>query len=303
MFRRGQVVVVGGASWNSMVYVDAYPTAAPATIHAQRWHETIGSSGAGKALNLARLGVPVSLHALIGNDEEGRRVRDALTAGGVDLVAPTAPGATTRHFNVMDRQGRRVSFLLAPTAGDAANAAEAALDLDALEPRIAAADVVLLEIVDHARRVIPLALRHGKPIWTDLHSYDGVRSFERDFIDAAEVVFLSGDRIADPRPFMERTHADGARLVVCTLAEEGAIALTAAGWHEIPPEPVEAVIDTNGAGDAFEAGVLFGELRGVPLPIALRMGARAAAHSVGSPELASVELSADRLLAVEGSEP
>jgi hypothetical protein len=33
------------------------------------------------------------------------------------------------------------------------------------------------------------------------------------------------------------------------------------------------------------------------------MGARAAAHSVGSPELASVELSADRLLAVEGSEP
>jgi len=278
-----------------MVYVDAYPPATPATVHARRWHETIGSSGAGKALNLARLGVPVSLHALIGDDDEGGRVRDALGAGGVELVAQPTPGATPRHFNVMDRQGRRVSFLY-PTIPAAPE-----LDLGALEPLVAAADVVLLEIVDHARQVIPLAQRHRKPIWTDLHGYDGVRSFERDFVDAAEVVFLSGDRMKDPGPFMERTHADGARLVVCTLAEEGAIALAADGWHEVPAEPVEAVIDTNGAGDAFVAGVLFGELRGVPLPIALRMGAQAAAHAVGSPELASADLSADQLLALQRS--
>ena len=290
----GKVVVIGGASWNSMIYVDTYPTAAPATVRPRRWHDTIGSSGAGKALNLARLGVPVSLHARIGDDEDGRRVREALDAGGVDLVAEPVAGATTRHVNVMDLKGRRVSFLLAPTAGDQA------LDLGAVEPLVAAADVVLLEIVDHARHVIPLAQRHRKPVWTDLHSYDGVRSHERDFIDASEVVFLSGDRIGDPRPFMERTHANGARLVVCTLADEGAIALTADGWHEVPAEPVGAVIDTNGAGDAFAAGVLFGELRGVPLPIALRMGARAAALAVGSPELASAQLSADRLLALQG---
>jgi sugar/nucleoside kinase (ribokinase family) len=197
----------------------------------------------------------------------------------------------------MDRRGRRVSFLLATTPGDSAP------DLDALEPLVAAADVVLLEIVDHARHMIPLVQRLRKPIWTDLHSYDGVRSYERDFIDAAEVVFLSGDRIADPRPFMERTHAGGARLVVCTLAEKGAIAVTQDGWHEIPAEPVRAVIDTNGAGDAFAAGVLFGDLRGVPLPVALRMGARAAAFAVGSPELASAQLSADRLLVLRSPEP
>jgi acarbose 7IV-phosphotransferase len=285
----GRIVVFGGASWNTIIHVDAFPPPAPATLRALNWHETVGSSGAGKALNLAQLGVAVTLHTVIGDDEPGGRVRNALTAGGADFVALPDPRGTSRHINIMDTGGQRIS-LLAPLNGDAA------LDLDEVEPLIAGADVVLLEIVDHARRLIPLTRRHRKPVWTDLHSYDGARAYERDFIEAADVVFLSGDQIGDPRPFMERTVAGGARLVVCTLAEAGAIALAGDRWHEVPSEPAPAVVDTNGAGDAFAAGVLFGELRGVHLPIALRMGARAAALAVGSPDLASSELSADRLL-------
>ena len=57
-----------------------------------------------------------------------------------------------------------------------------------------------------------------------------------------------------------------------------------------------AISMPNGAGDACAAGVLFGELQGVQVPVALRMGARAAALAVGSPNLASAQLSADRLL-------
>jgi acarbose 7IV-phosphotransferase len=286
----GRIVVFGGASWNTIIQVDAFPPAAPATRHALKWHDTVGSSGAGKALNLAQLGVAVTLHTVIGDDEQGDRVRNALTASGVDFVALRDPRGTIRHLNIMDPRGRRISIVPAPLDGDPA------FDLEAIEPLIAEADVVLLEIVDHARRLIPLARRHRKPVWTDLHSYDGARAYERDFIEAAEVVFLSGDQIGDPRPFMERTVAGGARLVVCTLAEAGAIALAGDRWHEVPSEPAPAVVDTNGAGDAFAAGVLFGELLGVDLPLALRMGARAAVLAVGSPDLASSELSPDRLL-------
>ena len=46
--------------------------------------------------------------------------------------------------------------------------------------------------------------------------------------------------------------------------------------HAVAAVPVE-VLDTNGAGDAFMAGVLDATLAGSPLPDALRAGARHAA--------------------------
>ena len=51
------------------------------------WHETVGSSGAGKAMNLARLGVDVTLHCLLGDDDAGRRIRHGLEAAGVTVSA------------------------------------------------------------------------------------------------------------------------------------------------------------------------------------------------------------------------
>jgi sugar/nucleoside kinase (ribokinase family) len=91
---------------------------------------------------------------------------------------------------------------------------------------------------------------------------------------------------------MRRLVAGGCELVVCTRAERGALALTAAGdWLEVPPVPVaaEAVVDTNGAGDAFLAGVVFGELHGLPVERSLALGAHVAALAVQSPELAPRE--------------
>jgi len=67
--------------------------------------------------------------------------------------------------------------------------------------------------------------------------------------------------------------------------------LTADGrWIEVPAEPVNRVVDTNGAGDAFLAGTLVGELRGLPIDQSLRVGARVAALSVASSELAAPDL-------------
>jgi sugar/nucleoside kinase (ribokinase family) len=55
------------------------------------------------------------------------------------------------------------------------------------------------------------------------------------------------------------------------------------------PVAAEAVVDTNGAGDAFLAGVVFGELHGLPVERSLALGAHVAALAVQSPELAPRE--------------
>jgi sugar/nucleoside kinase (ribokinase family) len=268
-----------------MIRVDSFPPPRAATVFPAGWHETIGSSGAGKAMNLARLGVDVVLHCALGDDGAGRRVRSGLEAAGVTVDATVDPTGTARHVNLMDAAGDRLSFLL--HTGDPT----ARYDTARVEELVASADHVYVAIVDQARDVIPIARRFGTPLWTDLHATDGERPYERDFLEA-DHVFFSGERLADPRPFMERLVAAGRRLAVCTRGARGAVALTAAGrWIEVPPEPVTTVVDTNGAGDAFAAGVMYGELRGLPIERSLRIGARVAALSVASSELAAPSLS------------
>ncbi len=65
--------------------------------------------------------------------------------------------------------------------------------------------------------------------------------------------------------------------------------------HDIPIEPVDAVIDTTGAGDLYAAGVLFGVARGLDLETCGRLGSIAAAEAISHmgprPEVDLAELS------------
>jgi sugar/nucleoside kinase (ribokinase family) len=283
------VAAFGAASWNTMIRVDAFPDPVPGGIFPLGWHETVGSSGAGKAMNLGRLGVDVTLHCLLGSDEAGDRVRAALETAGVTVDAVDDPTGTARHVNLMDPDGRRMSFML--HTGDRT----ARFDPDHIEALVGPADEVLVAIADQARDVLPIARRLGRRTWTDLHGTDGEREWERAFW-TADRVFFSGERLADPRPFMRRLHETGRELVVCTVGSDGAIALTADGrWLEIPAESVEMVVDTNGAGDAFLAGTVYGELLGLPIERSLRIGARVAALAIQSPDLAPAAIAPDAL--------
>ena len=285
-----RVAVLGGASWNRMIHVDRLPADRSATVHPTWHHDAIGGAGAGKALNLARLGVDVTLFAGLGDDEAGARVRDGLLASGVDLRVVVDPAGTPQHVNIMDGVGGRISFMLWNGSGDLGFGAAT------IAASMAESDVVLVDLAPWTPRVVESARASGRPVWTDLHDFDGSSGWHEPFIDAAEVVFLSHDRLAEPSMLLRSLIERGKRLAVCTMGADGAIALDRDGrLHQVPAVPDVTVVDTNGAGDAFFAGVLFGVLDGVPLDRALRYGSVAAALAVASPELASPELTAARL--------
>ncbi|MGW5236994.1 PfkB family carbohydrate kinase, partial [Streptomyces nodosus] len=61
-----------------------------------------------------------------------------------------------------------------------------------------------------------------------------------------------------------------------------------------PPAPV---VDSNGAGDAFAAGFLFGRLSGEPLRRCALYGAVAGAHACTVPATRTAPLGRDALLA------
>jgi acarbose 7IV-phosphotransferase len=287
--RLPQVLVIGGASWNTIIRVVRFPDPGPATVSPASWHDAVGSSGAGKALNLVRLGAEVTLVAALGDDEAGERVAATVTSAGIRLIRVRDPAGTSRHLNLMDSAGRRISFQMqGATIPD--------LDFAAVERAMSSADLVYLGVAGFTRSLAPLASRHGRSVWTDLHGYDGANPDREEFIEVAQIILFSGERLPDPRHTMEQLRGRGKRLVVCTLAERGALALTGSGrWIEVAAEAAD-VVDTNGAGDAFAAGLMVASFLGVPLGEALAVEARSAAISVGSGELAAPDLSLERVL-------
>jgi 2-dehydro-3-deoxygluconokinase len=71
-------------------------------------------------------------------------------------------------------------------------------------------------------------------------------------LDEAQWLLNTNNRDEMASQFLQR----GASLVVFKLGEQGTSAFTASGQFDVPAYPIERVIDSVGAGDAFAAGLL-----------------------------------------------
>ncbi len=284
------ILVAGDVTYNGLIYVEHFPEPKSQTVFSKGFLETVGGTAAGKALNLGRLGLDVTLHSLIGDDAPGRTIQQFFAREPITLTTDFDPKGTQRHINLMDDEGGRISFYVAYATF------EPEIDLARLGACIAQSDIVVLNLSNYCRRLIPLAKQHAKPVWVDIHDYDGKNPYHQDFIDGADVLTMSSDAMPDYRQFMEQQIDAGKQLVVCTHGRRGSTALTAQrDWIETPAITSYPQRDTNGAGDAFFAGLLYGRIRGYSVERCLRFGAITAGLCVTSPELFDPDLSAAKV--------
>ncbi|MFI7699891.1 PfkB family carbohydrate kinase [Nonomuraea sp. NPDC049480] len=139
---------------------------------------------------------------------------------------------------------------------------------------------VHVSIMDFCRHVYPDL--DGVPISTDLHDWDGTNDHHKDFAYRSDLVFLSAAALKDPAATMRAVLADGrAHTVVCTRGADGCLVLTrGSGVRAFRAAPLRGpAADSNGAGDAFVSGFLYGTLRGRPLEECVRLGSIAGAHA------------------------
>ena len=239
-----RIAVVGPASWNRMVVLDALPDPVPHMEFARDWFDTVGGTSAGKALHLTALGRETVLDALLG-DDEGRRPRARRPSCPGDAGARTGGGRTEQHLNLMTPAGAR---LFAVPRHPPTTRRAAAVDPQVLDD----VDIAILDLAPRSAGLLAVARRRGIPVWTDLHDYDGESAFHRPFLEAADAVFMNADRTDDPWALLARCIDAGPGIAVCTLGADGAIAL---GMRTVDEAEVAAapasVVDTNGAGDAF----------------------------------------------------
>jgi sugar/nucleoside kinase (ribokinase family) len=289
------VVVIGGTGVDTTAYVPALPLPYADTYAVPPVVDRIGNTGSGVALGCHALGLRVKLVDLIGDDPQGRFVRAHFAERGVDTGWALAPQGTRRSVLLVGPDGRRTS-LFDPRAAPGERLPRE-LYLDAVR----AARHVHVSITDFSRHVYPdlrtgsdprtgagpaagIALGGGS-VSTDLHDWDGENDHHRDFAHSSDLVFLSATALGARRDEVMRDILERgrARAVVCTEGAEGCRVLDADGFRGFPAAPLPGpVVDSNGAGDAFVSGVLYGLLSGRSLDGSIPLGAVAGAHACTS---------------------
>ncbi|WBB49768.1 PfkB family carbohydrate kinase [Verrucosispora sp. WMMA2044] len=253
------LLVIGGLGVDVRVRVPRLPLPVVDSVTVDPIELRVGNTGAGVVLAAHALGLRVTVLDTVGADPAGAVVRAALARTGVRTVLADDPAGTRRSVNLVDPGGRRMS-LYDPRDSDGPPPVAAARVAELVQD----ATHVHLSIMGWVRKLLPDLgdlLSEGVGSSTDLHDWDGHNPYHRPFADVAELVLVSGAALDDRAATVAGTLAP--RPVLVTRGADGADLYLGGDVRRIPAaEPPGPVIDTNGAGDAFAAGIITARSRG-----------------------------------------
>ncbi|WP_433270350.1 carbohydrate kinase family protein [Actinosynnema sp. CS-041913] len=244
-----------------------------------------GGAGANTAVWLAACGASPTLVARVGADSAGRQVHAELSSVGVRCAFAVDPERSTCCVVVLvDETGQR-SML--PDRG--ANARFSPEDLDPLlldgAGHLHLSGYVLLDATSRPAGLAVLAAARAAGLTTSVDPqsaaliYDGflddVRGVDLLLPNTEELVALTGSAA----PASASALLDVVGAVALTSGADGAGWVDADGVVSVPAVPVDCV-DSTGAGDAFDAGLLAAWLDGASREDALSAGVAAAARAV-----------------------
>jgi sugar/nucleoside kinase (ribokinase family) len=229
-----------------------------------------GGSSTIVAAGAARLGLPTSLVAALGDDLFGRFMLDAMSERGVDTGGCVIRADAATGLTVALTRGDDRAILTAPGAIATLRAEE----VDGVRLRRAThLHVGSYFLLDGLRPGLHELVRTAKaagatvsldPQGDPAGGWDGGL---RDLLPSVDVLFVNENEAA-------AIDAGRSGLVVVKRGPQGA----SAGGVDVAPPAVDAV-DATGAGDSFDAGFLAAWLAGQPVEQALRLGCACGALS------------------------
>jgi ribokinase len=272
------VIGFGALNVDTLLKVDKL-AAAEEESYIQDYIEACGGSAANTIVALARLGCKVGFIGKVATDREGKLQIDCFTSEGVDTngISTVKNGKSGAVFGLVDKKGARALYI-----NPGVN--------DIIEPRDLKWEYVSQTQIIHLSSFIgEKPFRTQKKLIGSLpknikFSFDPGSIYAQKgfaaiepliqnstvlFLNAGELELLTGEaNCHDGADFMIGL---GVKIVAVKLGEKGCYVTDGDEKLTVEPFKVKAV-DTTGAGDAFNAGFLYGLLKSRSLYECGRMG-------------------------------
>jgi ribokinase len=236
-----------------------------------------GGKGSNQAVGVAKLGAKSYFAGIIGDDKLGEIAVDLYKEENIDTtyLVKTDESPTGVGFIMLNEKGENCIIL-----DMGANKLMDGKFVDNLEEQIAQSDVVMsvLEIpLEAASRAMDLGKKHGKK--TILNPAPACRLDESilknvDYLTPNEtelriLLGLPPDDETSDLELAQKVFACNVKNIILTRGEKGVLVMNEDGQFEIPSISVD-VVDTTGAGDAFNAGLAMALAEGKDLETACK---------------------------------
>lgn len=283
MAAKKPIVVVGSINMDLVADTPRIPRPGE-TLTGTNFTTTPGGKGANQAVAVARLGYPVYMVGMVGEDVFGQALLDNLIEAGVTTNAVArVPGPSGVAAILVSATGEN-SIVVVPGANGRVTPAF----IDQQKALISSAGMVLCQLelpIETVRHTLAVCAEAGVPVMLDpapaaalpQDVWAKVSWFTPNETEAA---FYLGDSQAAPETAAEKLISRGLKGVVLKRGSEGAwVALEGSHGTSIPPFPVKPV-DTVAAGDCFNGAFAVVLLEGREPVAAANFASAAAAISV-----------------------
>ncbi|MGI2295388.1 ribokinase [Paenibacillus sp. GXUN7292] len=281
------ITIIGSLNMDIVVEADRLPELGE-TVSGRSVHFIPGGKGGNQAVAAARLGAEVDMIAFIGNDAFGETLIQSLTSSGVLVkrikqVEETSTGMASILLAEDDNQ-----IVVVPGA----NAYCLPESIEDLEQSIAASDLVLMQLeipLETVSAAAELAEKHSKPvILNPAPAAELPQALLKrvNYItpNLSELYLLTGldPNSASLEEAMDALLEQGPECVVATLGSEGSAFKRKGDILKKVPAHKVPIVDTTGAGDAFNAGLAFGISSGYSLEQAVTFAGSVSALAVSA---------------------
>ncbi|MDE5413350.1 ribokinase [Alkalihalobacterium chitinilyticum] len=280
---RPKITVVGSINMDLITETSRFPSPGE-TILGENYTTLPGGKGANQAVAAARLGADVSFIGCIGADLNGEELKKKLLEEGIDVrgidtskVKPTGIAQITvtpddNHIIVVP----------------GANYELTSQWVEKNKGLIINCDIVVLQLeipLPIVGEVITLAEQHGVPV---LLNPAPAKELPENFLEKityftpneTEFMFLTGTSTAEGYEIAFRSlRQKGIQHVILTRGKQGVVFEKDQQFLKLPSRKVE-VVDTTGAGDAFNGALAFGIASKQPLHEAVEFAIKVSAHAV-----------------------
>lgn len=277
------IICVGGANIDHKFF--PHQPIVLATSNPMTSSTSHGGVARNVAENLARLTQSIYLHTLVGDDADGLELLAGIKSLGANTeLSIIKKGADTSHYYaIMNESGdlhsafsdMRICEDLTPEQFTKNMQKWPENSLIFLDTNFPLAVINAILNYPHKCKICldPVSVAKCKKIPADLHSLYLMKP-NRD-----EAAALTGVKINCPQDGInaaKKLLARGVQQVVLSLGKDGYIIANATQQIWRPASSPQCVVDVNGAGDAFTAGILLGLQQALPLEQACEYGAAAA---------------------------